>query len=180
MEEFASRAAHYMAEINILHPFREGNGRTQREFVRQLAANAGYQLDWSKADKSIVLQASIRSAVDTKELSNVILSCMDKKPETTRDNLLLKDLLKQVEGMPSALHNRYLPDHKDLNRGVSKYRVRNVQGQSVLEFQLKGDTELRSLRMEKVPHLNVEMKNKWIEQAAQNVKSISFGKGLER
>ncbi|HSJ39069.1 MAG TPA: Fic family protein [Planococcus sp. (in: firmicutes)] len=42
------RLAHYLAELNALHPFREANGRTVREFARQLMANAGYQLDWEK------------------------------------------------------------------------------------------------------------------------------------
>jgi cell filamentation protein len=35
--EFSKRAAYYFAEINALHPFREGNGRTQREFISNLA-----------------------------------------------------------------------------------------------------------------------------------------------
>ena len=47
-EEFIPRLAYYLAELNALHPFREGNGRTTREFARQLALNAGYQLDWEK------------------------------------------------------------------------------------------------------------------------------------
>lgn len=46
--EFISRLAYYLAELNALHPFREGNGRTTREFARQLALNAGYRLDWEK------------------------------------------------------------------------------------------------------------------------------------
>lgn len=36
-DEFASRAGHYLGEINALHPFREGNGRAQRAFIGQLA-----------------------------------------------------------------------------------------------------------------------------------------------
>lgn len=44
-EEFAARAAYYMNELNMLHPFREGNGRAAREFLRQLAEHAGYTLD---------------------------------------------------------------------------------------------------------------------------------------
>ncbi|WP_310144275.1 Fic family protein [Paenibacillus amylolyticus] len=45
--EFSERAAHYKAEINVLHPFRERNGRTHREFIRCLAQSNGYELDWS-------------------------------------------------------------------------------------------------------------------------------------
>ena len=47
-EVFIQRLAYYLAELNALHPFREGNGRTIREFARQLALNAGYRLDWAK------------------------------------------------------------------------------------------------------------------------------------
>lgn len=46
-ERFAFRAAHYLGEINAVHPFREGNGRAQREFIRTLALHAGHRLVWS-------------------------------------------------------------------------------------------------------------------------------------
>ena len=36
-EEISKKLAYYMSELNVLHPFREGNGRTIREFIRQLA-----------------------------------------------------------------------------------------------------------------------------------------------
>jgi cell filamentation protein len=35
-EEFSKRAGHFLGEINAVHPFREGNGRSQREFIRTL------------------------------------------------------------------------------------------------------------------------------------------------
>jgi len=35
-------------ELNAAHPFREGNGRTQRAFLRQLAATGGYRLELSQ------------------------------------------------------------------------------------------------------------------------------------
>ncbi len=46
-DRFAQRAGHYLGEINAIHPFREGNGRTQREFLRCLALHAGYPLAWA-------------------------------------------------------------------------------------------------------------------------------------
>lgn len=45
--EVAEKLAHYLSEINVLHPFRDGNGRVQRVFISQLASAAGYQLDYS-------------------------------------------------------------------------------------------------------------------------------------
>jgi cell filamentation protein len=44
---FALRAGHYLGELNAIHPFREGNGRTQREFIRALALTAGHRLTWT-------------------------------------------------------------------------------------------------------------------------------------
>ena len=36
-EDMSKKLAYYMSELNVLHPFREGNGRTIREFIRELA-----------------------------------------------------------------------------------------------------------------------------------------------
>ena len=58
---FAKRLAHYLSEINAVHPFREGNGRVQRLFISQLAEHAGYSLDYSaleQAELYPVMQAS--------------------------------------------------------------------------------------------------------------------------
>lgn len=43
---FVERLAHHLGNVNALHPFREGNGRTQRAFFSQLAAECGYRLRW--------------------------------------------------------------------------------------------------------------------------------------
>ena len=49
-------------EMNIAHPFREGNGRTQRVFLSQLAQNAGYPLDFSCVDPDELMIATIYAA----------------------------------------------------------------------------------------------------------------------
>lgn len=49
-DAFVQRMAHYYCEINVLHPFREGNGRAQRIFFEQLALHAGYLLEWGKIE----------------------------------------------------------------------------------------------------------------------------------
>lgn len=60
-EKFSDRAAHYLGEINALHPFREGNGRAQREFISQLAYKNGYFIDWKNFTQADMIQASIES-----------------------------------------------------------------------------------------------------------------------
>jgi len=47
---------------NHLHPFREGNGRTQRLFLAQLARNAGFNLDFADIDVDDLMIATIQSA----------------------------------------------------------------------------------------------------------------------
>lgn len=79
IDEFSKRAAHYMAEINVLHPFREGNGRTQREFIRSLALNSGFKLNWYSVNKDSLLKASIVSVYDTKELADIIKDSIENK-----------------------------------------------------------------------------------------------------
>ena len=58
---FIERMAYYMGEVNALHPFREGNGRTLREFFRQLSINANFILDFSKTDNKELLLADIEA-----------------------------------------------------------------------------------------------------------------------
>jgi len=58
-EEFATRAADIMLDLNSVHPFREGNGRTQRIFMSALAEDAGHKLDFSVVSRARMIQASI-------------------------------------------------------------------------------------------------------------------------
>jgi len=58
-DEFASRAADIMAVLAAIHPFREGNGSTQRMFLSALAAQAGHSLDFTVVSKERMLQVSI-------------------------------------------------------------------------------------------------------------------------
>lgn len=51
-----------MIAINILHPFREGNGRTERIFISQLIRFNGYDTDFSDIDTDYLMFATIQSA----------------------------------------------------------------------------------------------------------------------
>lgn len=59
-EDMIKSLASFLNGINILHPFREGNGRTQRLFIEELAKNGGYELNLSNVNQSIMIQASIQ------------------------------------------------------------------------------------------------------------------------
>ena len=60
-DAFVDKLAYYSGEINALHPFREGNGRTQRLFLQELSKAAGYQLLFAGIDGRILLQADIEA-----------------------------------------------------------------------------------------------------------------------
>ena len=53
-----SRLAYYIGEINTIHPFREGNGRAQRAFIRELAARNGYRLAFDNITPKEMIVAS--------------------------------------------------------------------------------------------------------------------------
>ncbi|CUU90372.1 cell filamentation protein [Campylobacter hyointestinalis subsp. hyointestinalis] len=62
LNHFAKDMANFMMELNALHPFREGNGRTQRIFLNDLAKNAGYKLDLNLIPKEKMIEASIKAS----------------------------------------------------------------------------------------------------------------------
>ena len=71
-DEFIQRVAFYISEINALHPFREGNGRTQRIFINQLARQAGWNLNYTAVDPERLCDAYIASMTDTAELIELL------------------------------------------------------------------------------------------------------------
>ena len=58
-DAFARDAAHFLAELNAIHPFREGNGRTSLAFLALLAARAGHPLHLDRLAPDEMLQAAI-------------------------------------------------------------------------------------------------------------------------
>lgn len=70
------RSAYYFAELNYIHPFREGNGRSTREFMRQLYALNGYTVDWAAVSTDELLEAMEASVYDTAQLKAVLRLCL--------------------------------------------------------------------------------------------------------
>ena len=63
-DEFLDAAASLLGDINYLHPFREGNGRTQRAFLDQLAAHGGRELAWRNVTEEENITASATAVQD--------------------------------------------------------------------------------------------------------------------
>lgn len=58
-KEYLEKIAILIGNLIHLHPFREGNGRTIREFIRELLLITGYEIDYSKSKASERLEAEI-------------------------------------------------------------------------------------------------------------------------
>ena len=76
-EKIFDNLAYVMAELNIIHPFREGNGRTIREFIRLMAKRLNYNLNWGNVDKGKILEASIMSVDNYRVLIKILKACTD-------------------------------------------------------------------------------------------------------
>ena len=73
LDKVAGRLAHYLSEINVLHPFRDGNGRVQRVFISKLALAAGYKLDYSDLNQAEMYEAMEKAFFgDETDLVNLI------------------------------------------------------------------------------------------------------------
>jgi len=70
------RSACYFAELNYIHPFREGNGRATREFMRQLYGLNGHNVNWAAVPTENLLAAMEASVFDTSELRKVLHRCL--------------------------------------------------------------------------------------------------------
>jgi cell filamentation protein len=60
-QQFVRQAAHFLAELNAIHAFREGNGRAQLTFLVLLADYAGHPLNLERLDPNAMLSAMIAS-----------------------------------------------------------------------------------------------------------------------
>ena len=68
-----------MTDLNVLHPFREGNGRATREFIRELLEDLGYEINWYLIDYNDILNASIKAVIDDSEQIELLKSSIIKK-----------------------------------------------------------------------------------------------------
>jgi cell filamentation protein len=63
--KLAEKLAEILDNVNYLHPFREGNGRTQREFLRLLAFEKGYTLNLNPPDNKVVYERYMKGTIQS-------------------------------------------------------------------------------------------------------------------
>ena len=61
-DEFVKRIAEFYNDVNYIHPFREGNGRTQRIYFTQLIRHYGYDINFADVDTDELMIATIQAS----------------------------------------------------------------------------------------------------------------------
>jgi cell filamentation protein len=82
-KSLAEKLAEILDNINYLHPFREGNGRAQREFLRLLALEKGLTLNLNPPDNKSVYERYMKGTIesDVKTLAELIFELIDTENE---------------------------------------------------------------------------------------------------
>lgn len=78
--QLAEKLAEILDNVNYLHPFREGNGRTQREFLRLLALKKGLTLNLNPPDNKSVYERYMKGTIESnvQTLTKLIFELIDK------------------------------------------------------------------------------------------------------
>ncbi|MDO4609013.1 MAG: Fic family protein, partial [Clostridia bacterium] len=78
-DDFVENIVDFYCTTNMLHPFREGNGRTQRIFITQLIRYCGYDIDFAEIDPDELMVATINSANGVTDLLKQIFKANIKQ-----------------------------------------------------------------------------------------------------
>lgn len=81
IQQLVEKLAEILDNVNYLHPFREGNGRAQREFLRLLALEKGLTLNMNPPDNKNVYELYMQGTInsDVKTLTELILKQIENK-----------------------------------------------------------------------------------------------------
>lgn len=74
VEHAANRFSYFKSELNMIHPFREGNGRTIRIFLQAYANSKGFLWNYDKLNRDEYIQAMIRSVTTSDLLEKLLLN----------------------------------------------------------------------------------------------------------
>ena len=77
---FIKWLGYFFCEVDALRAFKEGNGRSQREFIRSLALKNGYLIYFDRVSEEEMLLASQKSFLcDYEDMEKIIAKCIKKK-----------------------------------------------------------------------------------------------------
>ncbi|MBE6065910.1 Fic/DOC family protein [Clostridium cochlearium] len=111
-DKVIKKLAEYIGDINAVHPFREGNGRTQRQFISYLAYVAGININFNNIEKKEMLEASISAFnCDYKKFEN--LFTQNSQPLTLYNQ---ENFIKSISNDIFSLFESIKKENKNINR----------------------------------------------------------------
>ena len=124
-DQFSQKAAEIIGELNTLHPFREGNGRAQREFMRELALEAGWELNLEGVSQEQMIEASVATMkMDYSLMEDLIKTTL--KPSRLE---LPPEYIQRIEEIKNAdighMPKGLIPDKKLYDKYAQAAMTRN-------------------------------------------------------
>ena len=75
--DLITNVAESFGDFNVIHPFREGNGRAQRILFENLIINAGYEISWHDVDPGDWITANVAAYhVNYEPLREILARCI--------------------------------------------------------------------------------------------------------
>jgi len=79
LSAFIDSLADFFCELNVIHPFREGNGRASRLLCELLVLKAGFEIRWNDVSRDKWLQANIQGYLgDLQPLIEIFSCCVNE------------------------------------------------------------------------------------------------------
>lgn len=196
-EILSKKLAETFLDINALHPFREGNGRTQREFIRSLAKFNGYELSFSNISKEEMIKLSSLSNDYSDELAKKFYNGMEKINDVKKEvetflkkNKISKDNYNVFTGNRIIVENHLSGDKRWIRlEDVEKNNIKVNENEKPLTAILTGKNEKGNLKVTTVKFYNVsqlqitkEIEEKFVpmkQKEQEKVAEKSKDKGME-
>ena len=110
-DRFVEKVAYYLGEINVIHPFREGNGRAQRKFIEQLSIEAGHPLSFRSISREEMIVACDHAFSGRYGLMRTMIGrCLLTPAPATDDNGTVPlEIVRESDASDIALESFSIP-----------------------------------------------------------------------
>lgn len=113
-DQFAERMSRLYGDLDHIHPFQEGNSRTLREFTRELAAHAGYELDWYSTGADAQTRDRLYMARDLEVLQRLYPDLDEARSMVTEDRheyetFFVLERLRQHDDLKTVIRENVTP-----------------------------------------------------------------------
>jgi cell filamentation protein len=139
--DLAGRLAHYLGEINAMHPFREGNGRTQRIFIDQVAKENGHTILWSRCSQHEMIAASVAAHHrDSNMLTDLIRHNLVPRIEVLQSKVNSQELTPAA-AVAEVERSRYLSASERIKLRTAFENRTAVEFQRRLQYRISYSSE---------------------------------------